>query len=152
MLCIRVGRFQRPGQKHSVAKFSRLLQATAGICFFPLVKQFPQARVQGGHLPGGVWGKAPPFSWLLKACFSAMRPNRYRKNIISYFSKSCKRSKKYRGRDFPRSRSFLILGSLAQERLLVQGNQGGFLAGEFFLEHLEDGFGLHHTGAPDHFA
>ena len=34
MQSIRVGRFQRPGQKHSVAKFSCFLQASAGICFF----------------------------------------------------------------------------------------------------------------------
>ncbi len=36
--------------------------SNSGEFFFRPVKELPQVRVQGGYLPGGVWGKAPLFS------------------------------------------------------------------------------------------
>ena len=63
MLCIRVGRFQRPGQKHSGDKLG-LFSNNSGKLLARHIKRLPQVWVQGGHLPGGVWGKAPPSSSL----------------------------------------------------------------------------------------
>ncbi len=39
------------------------LQATAGTTLSQPTKQLPRLRVQGTQYPGGVWGKAPPFSF-----------------------------------------------------------------------------------------
>ena len=90
-----------------------------------------------------------------------------RKNIISHFAKSRKHSEKNKNSagetERPQRKTAPLpdenskgavqrFASFAQERLLVERDQGGFLAGELFLEHLEDGFGLDHAGAPHHFA
>ena len=66
-------RFQRSGQKQNGDKFGLFFQINSGKLPARHVKQFPQAWVQGGHLPGGAWGKAPPFSSLLSPNFHFMR-------------------------------------------------------------------------------
>ena len=73
MQSIRIGRFQRSGQKQNGDKFGLFFQINSGKPLACYVKLFPQVWVQGGHLPGGVRGKAPPFSSLSSPNFHFMR-------------------------------------------------------------------------------
>ena len=61
MQSIRVWRLSAAGpeaQRRQVW-LPRFLQATAGTTLSLPTEQYPQLRVQGGHHPGGAWGKTP---------------------------------------------------------------------------------------------
>ncbi|MBR0219389.1 MAG: hypothetical protein IJQ33_09325, partial [Clostridia bacterium] len=59
MLCIRVGRFQRPGQKHTRCKIGCFLQATVGNCFLSALSNF---RKRGSREIISLVGDEPPMT------------------------------------------------------------------------------------------
>jgi len=53
-----------PERDRSVRSFGfNLLQAKAGTTLSRPTRKYPPLRVQGTQYPGGVWGKAPPFTF-----------------------------------------------------------------------------------------
>ena len=80
MFCIRVGRFQRPGQKHTGCKIGCFLQATVGNCFLSALSNF---RKRGSReiisLVRGLGPQRP------QGFYSFLRTGDYRESNYSNF-------------------------------------------------------------------
>ena len=62
MLCIRVGRQRRPGQKHNGGKFCYPFQATAGICFLSASSNIRRRGCRGSSPAAGSGAAEAPAS------------------------------------------------------------------------------------------